>query len=220
MEGRPEARTRARSGNPSWTCTGKRPTQQRCYASVPARGCWSRASRRWKPSKCWRTPPANSRKFRRSSSSFSPASGRPAAPPCKIATSRLHPIGTTSRLSSHRSLRSSQEWQGHVRAQARSGPLPPELCPWPRQQAQFPSAGRRSVGLWLAAGDSAVRSFQRVAGILCNEGRGFLTSYRLQLPSERLLHGEWMITPPKAQPPWYPYLERCCTVESFAMVPG
>ena len=109
LEGRPEARTRARSGNPSWTCTGKRPTQQRCYASVPARGCWSRASRRWKPSKCWRTPPANYRKFRRSSSSFSPASGRiwPAAPPCKIATSRQHPIGTTSRLSSHRSLRSS-----------------------------------------------------------------------------------------------------------------
>ena len=102
---------------------------------------------------------------------------------------------------------------GHVRVPARLGPLPPEPCPWPRQQAQLSSAGRRRVGLCLAAGDSAVRSFQRVAGILCNEGRGFLTSYRLQLPSERLLHGEWMITPPKAQPPWYPDLERCCTVE-------
>ena len=131
--------------------------------------------------------------------------------PCRPATREFHtPDGQPAALTKARMANATRQ-HGCAGPVQLSGGLAPFAASRLPAVLGFADAHRgpvlRRVGLWLAAGDSAVRSLQRVAGILCNEGRGFLTSYRLQLPSERLLNGEWMLTTARGSASLVPDLE-------------
>ena len=68
------------------------------------------------------------------------------------------------------------------------GPDRPVRCPWLLHTVVLCGAALASGLPWATA--LRVLSSMRL-GSSCNEGRGFLPSYGLQLPSERVLQGEW-----------------------------